>query len=144
LNIEKYLKRPTNSFIRFLLVGVINTCVGLLIIFFLLNIVHLSYWLSTFIGNTAGAFISYWLNRSFTFNSQVSAHRGLPRFFTIILICYFGAYFLSERLLDWISHYQFVSTSVEQNIAVLVGSILYTGTNYIGQKYFVFSSIKTA
>jgi putative flippase GtrA len=143
LNKEKYL-RPTNSFIRFLLVGIINTFVGLGIIFFLLNALHLTYWLSTFIGNSAGACISYWLNRSYTFNSRVSVQRGLPRFLTIILICYFGSYFFSEKLLVWINQFHFVSTSLEQNGAVLVGSVLYTVSNYIGQKYFVFNTVKTA
>ena len=136
--------KPTNSFIRFLLVGVINTCVGLFIIFFLLNALQLSYWVSTFVGNSAGACISYLLNRSYTFKSTVSYQRGLPRFVTIILICYFGAYFLSEKLTIWFNPFHFVSTSVDQNGAVLIGSVLYTISNYLGQKYFVFNTVKTA
>lgn len=140
---RNFIKR-TNSFIRFLLVGVINTCVGLFIIFFLLNALHLSYWVSTFVGNSAGACISYLLNRSFTFNSTVSFQSGLPRFVTIILICYFGAYFISEKLMIWFNPFHYVSTMVEQNGAVLIGSVLYTIGNYLGQKYFVFNTVKTA
>ncbi|MCM3691568.1 GtrA family protein [Neobacillus niacini] len=136
--------KPTNSFIRFLLVGVINTCVGLFIIFFLLNVLHLSYWVSTFVGNLAGACISYLLNRSYTFNSTVSIQKGLPRFLTIILICYFGAYFCSEKLMIWFTSFHFENTAVEQNGAVLLGSVLYTISNYLGQKYFVFNTVKTA
>ncbi|MFP7297427.1 GtrA family protein [Neobacillus niacini] len=126
------------------MVGIINTLVGLLIIFFLLNTVHLSYWISTFAGNLAGAFISFILNRSFTFNSTVSFQRGLPRFLTIILICYFSAYFCSEKLVIWFTSFYIVSTAVEQNGAVLIGSVLYTISNYLGQKYFVFNTVKTA
>lgn len=140
---RNFIKR-TNSFIRFLLVGVINTCVGLFIIFVLLNALHLSYWVSTFVGNSAGACVSYLLNRSFTFNSTVSFQRGLPRFVTIILICYFGAYFFSERLMIWFNSFHYVSTFVEQNGAVLIGCVLYTIGNYLGQKYFVFNTVKTA
>lgn len=136
--------KPTNSFIRFLLVGVINTCFGLFSIFFLLNALHLSYWVSTFVGNFAGACISYLLNRSYTFNSTVSIQRGLPRFLIIILICYFGAYFCGEKLMFWFNPFHFVSTAVEQNGAVLIGSVLYTISNYLGQKYFVFNTVKTA
>lgn len=135
---------PTNSFVRFLLVGLINTCVGLCIIFILLNAVHLSYWFSTFIGNAVGACVSFILNRSFTFNSQVSFQRGLPRFMTIILICYVVSYFLSEKLVFWVNEIQMVSSSVEQNGAVLLGSVLYTISNYLGQKYLVFNTVKTA
>jgi putative flippase GtrA len=136
--------KPTSSFIRFLLVGVINTCVGLFIIFFLLNAVHLSYWFATFAGNVIGACVSYCLNRSFTFNSQVPFQRGLPRFFTIILICYVCSYFFSEKLLIWMNQFYTVNTLVEQNGAVLLGSVLYTISNYLGQKYFVFNTVKTA
>jgi putative flippase GtrA len=143
LNIGKYL-RPTNTLFRFLMVGIINTCVGLFITFLLLNIVNLSYWSSTFAGNTAGAFTSYWLNRSYTFNSRVSVQRGMPRFFTIIFVCYFGSYFFSEKLLVWVNQFHLLNTTVEQNVAVLVGSVLYTISNYIGQKYFVFNTVKTA
>ena len=134
----------TSSFVRFLLVGLVNTCVGLGIIFFLLNAVHLSYWISTFIGNAIGACVSFFLNRSFTFNSSVSFQRGLPKFMTIILMCYMLSYFLSEKLVVWVNEIQMVSTSVEQNGAVLLGSVLYTISNYLGQKYLVFNAIKTA
>ncbi|MBY0145853.1 GtrA family protein [Neobacillus niacini] len=136
--------KPTNSFVRFLLVGFVNTCVGLCIIFFLLNAVHLSYWVSTFTGNAIGACVSFFLNRSFTFNSSVSFQRGLPKFMTIILICYVASYFFSEKLVVWVNEIQMVSTSVEQNGAVLLGSVLYTISNYLGQKYLVFNTVKTA
>lgn len=136
--------KPTNSFVRFLLVGFVNTCVGLCIIFFLLNAVHLSYWVSTFTGNAIGACVSFFLNRSFTFNSQVSFQRGLPKFMTIILICYVVSYFFSEKLVVWVNEIQMVSISVEQNAAVLLGSFLYTISNYLGQKYLVFNAVKTA
>lgn len=143
MNGEKY-RKPTNSLFRFLLVGALNTVVGLSMMFFLLNAVQLSYWTSTFIGNGVGACVSYLLNRTYTFNSNVTYQRGLPRFFTIIFACYFVAYFFSEKLAEWMSQFQFVSPSVEQNIAVLLGSVLYTISNYLGQKYFVFNNVKTA
>lgn len=44
---ETYLKR-TSSFIRFLAVGVVNTMIGLTIMFLLMHAVGMSYWLSTF------------------------------------------------------------------------------------------------
>jgi putative flippase GtrA len=138
----KYLK-PTNSLVRFLLVGTVNTVFGLSIMFFLLNVFHLSYWFSTFIGNAAGACISFILNRTYTFNSNVSYLRGIPRFLGIILTCYFSAYFFSERFFEWFSTHYNISTSLEQNGAVLLGSVLYTLANYLGQKHFVFRNVKT-
>jgi putative flippase GtrA len=144
LNLDKYLKPTTNSLVRFLLVGIVNTFIGLVIMFFLLNVVGLSYWTSTFLGNAIGACVSFLLNRTFTFKSNVSFHKGLPKFFAIILICYFSAYFCSEKLVELTSQFYLLSTSIEENASVLLGSTFYTIANYLGQKYVVFKKIKTA
>lgn len=142
--LEKYLKPTTNSFFRFLLVGIVNTFVGLFIMFFLLNVLNLTYWTSTFLGNAVGACISFLLNRTFTFGSNVSYHKGVPRFFVIILICYFSAYYSSEKLTELTNHFQLFSTMNDENVSVLLGSALYTISNYLGQKHFVFKKIKIA
>lgn len=131
--LEKYQILTTNSLVRFLLVGIVNTCIGLAIMFFLLNVANVSYWTSTFIGNAAGACVSFLLNRTFTFKSDVSYYKGLPRFIAIIVLCYFSSYFCSEKLAEWI-----FSPSVKENISVLLGSVFYTISNYFGQRYFVF------
>jgi putative flippase GtrA len=144
LILDKFLKPKTNSLVRFLLVGIINTCIGLGCMLFLLNVAGLSYWTSTFAGNAIGACVSFLLNKTFTFNSNVSFHSGLPRFFGLIIICYFSAYFCSEKLIGWISQFHLLSTFLEENASILVGSTLYTIANYLGQKYFVFKNIKTA
>ncbi|MHC0039156.1 GtrA family protein [Pseudoneobacillus sp. C159] len=134
LKLETFLKR-TNPFMRFLLVGGINTLTGLSIMFMLLNIVGWSYWLSTFTGNTVGSVVSYFLNRVFTFRSRVRLTKGAPRFISVILICYFGAYFISEKVVGMIN---WIPLSFHNDIAVLIGACLYTISNYFGQKYLVF------
>lgn len=138
LKLGSFLKR-TNRFTRFLLVGVINTLTGLSVIFILLNILGLSYWTSTFIGNCVGALVSYLLNRTFTFNSQIDFTKGVPRFITVILVCYFLSYSLSEFLADGVylldSSILFIN---EEEFAILLGSGLYTIANYFGQRNFVF------
>jgi putative flippase GtrA len=144
LTLDRFLKPTTNSLVRFLLVGVVNTFIGLVIMFFLYNVAGVSYWTATFIGNTIGACVSFLLNRTFTFKSNVSFQKGLPRFFVIIFICYFSAYFCSEKLLELLSQLYVLSTSTEKNASILVGSTLYTMANYLGQKYFVFKTIKNS
>lgn len=144
LIIEKFLKRANHDFFRFILVGVVNTFVGLLIMFFLLNGLGISYWVSTFIGNTVGACISFILNRTFTFQSSVSYHKGLPRFYAIIFICYFSSYFCSEKIVLMMGHLIALNSSFAQNGSILLGSVFYTVSNYLGQKYIVFKKIKTA
>ncbi|EIJ79832.1 GtrA-like protein [Bacillus methanolicus PB1] len=131
---ETYLKR-TNPFVRFLAVGFVNTLIGLTIMFLLMHAVGLSYWLSTFLGNMAGAIASYFLNRSFTFGSHVAIAKGGFRFAVVICSCYFFSYTISRMLAegtrdDFPLH--------EKDFAVIIGSVIYTGLNYLGQKYFVF------
>jgi len=136
--------RRTNSFFRFLLVGVFNTIIGLSIMLILLNLFGWSYWLATFVGNCMGAGVSYILNRSFTFSSNINGSRGIPRFFFVILSCYIVSYsfgeivaavatiHLSSQTLKFIS---------QDELAVLVGTVVYTLTNYLGQKTIVFRSV---
>ncbi|MFE4706643.1 GtrA family protein [Peribacillus simplex] len=133
--LKNYLKH-TNSFIRFLLVGIVNTAVGLSIMLFLMNVLEFSYWVSTFIGNGTGAVTSFLLNRTFTFKSDIEWRRGVARFFCVILICYSAAYSLGQAIAE--SMEGSVHLPIQQNVAVLIGAIFYTVLNYIGQKYFVF------
>lgn len=129
----------TNTFIRFSLVGVINTAIGLSIIFMLLNMFHLSYWISSSIGTAIGALFSFLLNRKFTFKSSISFQKGAPRFFLIILISFYGGYGLGEWMAEQISFPYFLTTYFsEKEIAVFIGACLYTLSNYLGQKMIVF------
>lgn len=130
--ITAHFPKPTDTFFRFLLVGLVNTLVGLSSIFLLLHAVGLSYWLSTFLGNAIGATVSYVLNRQFTFSSKVSAGRSIPLFVVVILGSYFLAFSISKMAADW------VLTEYTNGFAVLLGTVLYTIMNYLGQKYIVF------
>ncbi|WP_234987308.1 GtrA family protein [Bacillus sinesaloumensis] len=115
------------------MVGFLNTFVGLTSIFFFLEIVGLSYWQSTFIGNLIGATVSYVMNRRFTFSSRASFKRSIPLFLTVIICCYFLSFYLSKTVAD------FLSEQFTNQIAIILGTGFYTITNYIGQKYIVFS-----
>ncbi len=141
-----------NSFLRFVLVGIVNTGIGLTLMFFFLNFLQLSYWVSTFIGNFIGAVISFLLNRRFTFNSSITTKKGLPLFLVVVFLCYIVSYSLSQELVDlyWLNFAERLSTLQlnlgdfmalfynKKNIALLIGSVIYTITNYFGQKQVVF------
>ncbi|MBS4174083.1 GtrA family protein [Bacillus sp. FJAT-49736] len=130
-----------HSFIRFLLVGIINTIIGLTSMFLLLHLFHLTYWLSTFIGNTIGCIASYFLNKSFTFKSERSFGSSIFRFIVVILSCYFISYYIGEKLAIFIlAQLSFIPIVYAKDAAVLFGTGIYTVSNYIGQKYFVFKS----
>jgi putative flippase GtrA len=128
-----------HSFVRFLLVGVVNTIVGLSSMYLFLHGFSFSYWVSTFLGNVIGACVSYILNRSFTFKSNAAVGTSMLRFAIVILICYFISYYLGEKIaLLLFAKISFFGTKYAQDAAVLFGTGIYTITNYLGQRLFVF------
>jgi putative flippase GtrA len=138
LKLGTFLKQ-TNSFTKFLFVGVLNTVIGLSTMFLLFNIIGTSYWLSTFIGNGIGALASFLLNRKFTFNSDVHFSKGAPKFLAVILTCYFLSYSISDSFTKVIFEDFGISSVLGQGeLAILLGSVIYTLSNYFGQKYMVF------
>lgn len=134
----------SRTFIKFLLVGVVNTLVGLGLMLLLLNAIGFTYWWSTFIGNTVGAIVSYSLNRSYTFRSDVVWWRGLLPFAIVILACYVIAYGLGMTIVEWILPLIVpqVSHTWIDNLAVVAGMGMYTILNFIGQRWFVFGDRK--
>lgn len=134
---ENFLK-PTNSFIRFLFVGIVNTLIGLTIIFLLMNGIGLNYWMATSIGNTCGAIISFVLNRNFTFKSNNSLVASGIRFATVIVLSYFCAYGVSDLLWGGVMDESSLFLFTNKEVSVLFGACLYTLLNYYGQKYLVF------
>jgi putative flippase GtrA len=138
--LEKYLKQ-TNPFFRFILVGIVNTAIGLIVMFLLMNMLDVSYWISTFLGNSTGAVTSFVLNRTFTFKSNIDWRRGAVRFLFVILICYIAAYSLSQITANSLEWYFHLSLQNKHNLAVLIGTGFYMIFNYLGQKYFVFKRI---
>lgn len=124
------------TFLKFLLVGALNTFIGLGIMFFLKNGLKWPYWIATFTGNTAGAVVSFLLNRVFTFNSKVPIKEGAVRFTAVILTCYLFSFSVSRILSGQIdAKHGLISTD---SLAIILGAGIYTITNYFGQKLLVF------
>ncbi|MGG5253193.1 GtrA family protein [Neobacillus sp. SM06] len=132
-----------HSFVRFLLVGVVNTIVGLSAMYFFLHGLSFSYWTATFIGNSVGAVVSYFLNRTFTFKSSTAVGKSMFRFVAVILACYFLSYYLGEKLaIIVLQQLPLISDKYAADAAVLVGTGIYTISNYLGQRMFVFGENK--
>ncbi|MEH7304024.1 GtrA family protein [Neobacillus drentensis] len=127
------------TLVRFIMVGLVNTMVGLSVMYLLLHGLGLSYWMSTFLGNSVGACVSFFLNRRFTFRSDVSVLNGLLRFVLVILICYFISYTMGENLVQWLLvNNDTITSRVKTDLAVLISTFLYTMLNYLSQKLIVF------
>ena len=126
------------TFVRFLIVGVANTLVGLSMMYLFLHLGGLSYWMSTFLGNSIGACVSYFLNRSFTFKSDHSVSKSIIRFVATILFCYFTSYIIGKHFIQWLlQNNPTFTSSAKTDIAILI-STLYTILNYLCQRLFVF------
>lgn len=128
-----------SDFLRFLLVGLLNTIVGLSSIFLLFNLIHLNYWWATFLGNCIGATCSYLLNRTFTFRSKNKLYSSeILKFIAITVVCYFLSYSLALYFANLIFGLFIGNRVWINNLSVLLGAGLYTITNYIGHKFLTF------
>lgn len=131
--LQKFLDK---TFLKFVIVGVINTLFGTAIMFVAYNVFHLSYWVSSAANYFFGSILSYFLNKYYTFNYKKDTFKSLVRFTINILVCYLFAYGIAKPLAAWIL--SSMSKSVKENIAMLIGMGLFVVLNYLGQRYFAF------
>lgn len=126
-----------NSFLRFLLVGVGNTLLSAAITFGLYNLARWDPVLSSAIAYVAGASMSFFLNRSFTFHSQEAFWPSAAKFALNVAVLWT---LTTPFLQPWLAG-QLQAVFVEQwanNAALLFCMGLYTILNYFGQRFFAF------
>lgn len=130
------MKQIDEKMIRFLAVGMVNTLIGMAIMFGLYNLAGLSYWFSSAANYILVSCLSFILNKKFTFRHQGETFWSGIRFALNIAFCYLLAYGIAKpcalELLDTSSQ------TLQENVAMMVGMCLFTGLNYIGQRWFVF------
>ena len=133
-----------SSFIRFLIVGVINTLVGTAVMFGLYNIAGLhkwgqiGYWLSTIGNYTVGSVVSFFLNKHFTFKNKEKGKAVVIRFVINIAVCMTLAYGIAQKCVELALAGTFLSEQLQGNISMLVGMGLFVLLNYFGQRFFAF------
>lgn len=133
-----------SSFIRFLIVGVLNTLVGTAVMFGLYNVVGLhkwgqvGYWLSTIGNYTVGSVVSFFLNKHFTFKNKEKGKAVVIRFVINIAVCMTLAYGIAQKCVELALAETFLSEQLQGNIAMLVGMGLFVLLNYFGQRFFAF------
>jgi len=122
--------------LKFLLVGIVNTVVGCGTMFLLYNLVHCSYWLSSAANYLIGSIVSYFLNKHYTFRNRTRSLKQVLLFAANTIVCWLISYALAKPFILWLLTRQ--SVALQENIAMVVGMVLYTGLNYLGQRFFVF------
>lgn len=128
-----------SSFLKFAFVGVLNTLIGTLVMFLCYHFWGLGYWLSSAMNYIIGSFFSYFANKYFTFRSKSRSIKEIVRFVLNIFICYLVAYGCARPLVKFvISHIWQLDRVALDEIAMVVGMVLFVFVNYFGQRIFVF------
>ena len=128
------------TFLKFMLVGVVNTLVGTAVMFFCFNVLAWSYWISSAMNYIVGSIVSYLLNKRYTFQQKEHDWSTVWKFIVNVTICYGLAYGFAKPLVTWML--SGFTTNIQGNVALLVGMILFVGLNYIGQRFWAFSPKK--
>jgi putative flippase GtrA len=137
----KWIKSVVDEkLLKFVIVGVINTLVGTSIMFGLYNLAGCGYWFSSVANYFLTSILSFFLNKYFTFKNKEKSLSQVVRFALNIAVCYLLAYGIAKpltlRLLAG------TTKSVQENVAMFVGMCLFTGFNYLGQRFFAFAEKK--
>ncbi len=123
---------------RFVVVGVINTVFGTSIMFVSYNLLGFSYWFSVGANYFFGSILSFYLNKHFTFRSQEKGVKPLLRFTLNILVCSLLAYGIAKPCVRQAVANLSLSQTIQDNLSMMVGMVLFVGLNYFGQRFFAF------
>ena len=126
------------TFLKFILVGVVNTLVGTAVMFFCFNVLAWSYWVSSALNYMVGSIVSYLLNKRYTFQQKGHDWHTVWKFIVNVSVCYVLAYGLAKPFVAWLL--SGVTTNIQGNAALFVGMVLFVGFNYIGQRFWAFST----
>jgi putative flippase GtrA len=125
------------TFWKFILVGLVNTLMGTAIMFTLYNIAGLGYWASSAANYILTSVLSFFLNKYFTFQIKYRSAFMVFAFAGTIIIAYLIAYGIAKPAIYFILRDQ--NQKIRDNVSLFTGMCLFTGINYMGQRFFVFS-----
>jgi len=120
------------QFIKFGVVGIANTLITALIIWFLLRILNWSDYVSNLAGYVIGLINSFFWNRKWTFNSNSNVRVTVFKFIVTFVISYLIQLGNLYLLLNF--------TSFDSYICQLLSIIIYTCVNFVLNKYYTFKN----
>lgn len=137
------------KFWKFILVGILNTIVGMGLQFVFYNCLgwdkfNWGVLLATFIGNFLGSVLSYFLNKYFTFKNTEKGWKPVFRFALNIALCYFIAYVVVSPIVSLIctanglTMFGWSVNKFAGNVSMAVGACMFVACNYVGQRFFAF------
>lgn len=140
INFPKFQKKPLNAngekmiifntlFIKYLLVGVANTIIGFGIIFIMM-FCGFSPEVSNLVGYIVGIFVSYVLNKYFTFKKNKKSKKEFFKFALSMLIAYllnFLTLLICYRILN-----------IDKYLSQIIAGVIYTLSGFIFSKFYAF------
>ena len=141
---NKLLKIFDKTFLKFIVVGIINTLFGTAIMFSSFYILEqlqwfsydINYWTSSALNYLCGSILSYFLNKKYTFEVKETSKESIIRFAINISVCYFLAYGVAKPLALYL--FQGVGERLQGYIALVIGMGLFVLLNYVGQRFWAF------
>jgi len=124
------------TFVKFLLVGVVNTLVGSALMFGLYNMAGCGYWLSSAVNYALTSVLSFFLNKRFTFGVKQWSFKMILLFALTIAVSYILAYGIAKPAVHFLLRSQ--NPRLQDNAALFAGMCLFTGLNYMGQRFVAF------
>ena len=136
------------KFWKFIMVGILNTIVGMGLQFLFFNLCGWGEWISSIVGYILGSILSYFLNKYFTFKNKEKGWKPIAKFALNIAVCYGLAYGIAIPLTKWIcvanslTMFGWTVDKFAGNVSMLIGSCLFVAFNYIVQRFFAFKEKK--
>lgn len=141
---NKLLKIFDKTFLKFIVVGIINTLFGTAIMlssFYILEQLqwfsyNINYWASSALNYLCGSILSYFLNKKYTFEVKETSKESIIRFAINVSVCYFLAYGVAQPLALYL--FQGAGERLQGYIALVIGMGLFVLLNYVGQRFWAF------
>ena len=130
----------SSEIVRFAFVGVLNTCFGAAVMFILYNCFNVSYWISSACNYIFGSILSFFLNKYFTFKKKDGGVKQVITFAINVSVCYALAYGIAKPVAFMLL--SDFSLKIKENLAMVIGMVMFTVLNFIGQKLLVFAKEK--
>lgn len=119
------------EFLRFSLVGVLNTVIHYVVFLFLLRVLSVNYFFSSGIGYLAGLTNSYLMNRKFTFRVSHEKSLGEAGRFLVVNAAALGVNLGAMRILVG-------NVGIIPEIAQVLAIAVSYATNFLGNKFWTF------
>lgn len=135
-------KQDVSQFARYVVVGLMNTWVTLMVIYVCKSLLGFNPWFSNALGYVLGMINSFLWNKKWVFKSLSANYRGeAVKFLVGFLLCY-GLQFMATWLFTkWLGSMEiglYIITVSAYGVATMIGMVVYTMANFIYNRLVTF------